>query len=90
MELSARRAWESTQRLFLQGGTADQVLAWRSSAVDLLVTEAHGALLAPSGPEGLALLAVGGYGRRQLFPYSDVDLLLLFDNDRARRDLQSG
>ena len=38
-------------------------------------------------PGGLAVLAAGGYGRRQLFPYSDVDLLLLCRNEeRAARE----
>ena len=37
---------------------------------------------------GLSLLALGGYGRRLLFPYSDLDILFLFGNDRAEEEFR--
>jgi len=37
---------------------------------------------------GLCLLALGGYGRKLLFPYSDLDILFLFGSDKAEEEFR--
>ncbi|MDX2153892.1 MAG: ACT domain-containing protein [Bryobacteraceae bacterium] len=67
-------------------------LSARAADVDSRVRAGFSAHLAPVFPVGLAVLAVGGYGRRELFPHSDVDLLFLVDRaapDRSSREALS-
>src|ERR1700684_696568 len=42
----------------------------------------------PQGPANFALVALGGFGRRTLFPYSDVDILFLHASGAPERGLK--
>ncbi|MEL1263905.1 [protein-PII] uridylyltransferase [Pseudoxanthomonas putridarboris] len=62
-------------RRFDQNDGMDRVLALRARAVDHLLKDGWARCVSPEAP--MALFAVGGYGRGELFPHSDVDLLVL-------------
>ena len=62
-------------RRFDAGEPADKLVALRARAVDVLLLAAWQRCFPADAP--LALFAVGGYGRGELFPQSDLDLLVL-------------
>ena len=66
---------------FLSDGNAAMAVSARSAMVDDLVCHAYQSSLAVAMPKGVAVLAVGGFGRSELFPQSDVDVLLLVEKD---------
>src|SRR5206468_10178824 len=79
-EPTARQSdWDAARAKFFAAKDPGPLIDWRTTQVDELVLAAHADLLA-STP--VAVMAVGGYGRKQLFPFSDIDLLLLFPSDR--------
>jgi [protein-PII] uridylyltransferase len=61
---------------FLAGQPAGELIRDRARLLDAVVTAAWTATAAPHLPDA-ALVAVGGYGRGELHPCSDVDLLVL-------------
>ncbi|MCI0749648.1 MAG: nucleotidyltransferase domain-containing protein, partial [Nevskiales bacterium] len=64
--------------LFTESTSTESLVHARSFLVDEVLRAAWVKFL-PEQPAGLTLVAVGGYGRGELLPHSDIDLLLLHE-----------
>jgi [protein-PII] uridylyltransferase len=74
-----RRAHEVLDARFKAGREVRRLVEDRAWFADQILREAWDRL-AWSDDADIALLAVGGYGRGELHPYSDIDLLILLDS----------
>ncbi|HID49830.1 MAG TPA: [protein-PII] uridylyltransferase, partial [Chromatiales bacterium] len=67
---------------FHQGRAATELVYARATLIDALLTRAWSLFLPADDPD-IALVAAGGYGRGELHPASDIDLMILLRKDDA-------
>lgn len=79
---------ERQKQAFTDGADINQLVIDRATLVDGLLIRAWQDCLGQSAA-GLALVAVGGFGRGQLHPGSDIDIMVLLPDSR-RADLDNG
>ncbi len=78
---------EALRRNFEAGVPVDKLVTGRAHQVDRILRQAWEQIFSPPGGN-IALVAVGGYGRGELHPHSDIDIMILL-GDEERDSLRN-
>jgi len=78
MSSKLRAQRESLEELWKKGLSGQALLSEQSRLVDEFIAQHFNEAADENLSDSVALVALGGYGRRELFPYSDIDLLILY------------
>lgn len=84
-ELYLRRM-DEIREVFARNGDGLEAVAARSALVDELISTLWAKEVTRPALERIAVVATGGYGRRQLFPYSDIDVLFCLEKAELARE----
>ena len=64
-------------------GDGTAAIRRRSAVVDRMLIEMWRRAFAGSPGQNVSLVAMGGYGRKDLFPFSDIDVLFAFADEKT-------
>jgi [protein-PII] uridylyltransferase len=80
-KLHSSAAWRHAEEEFFKTGRAADVQTALGRTIDAIAVDAYRATIEPVLPQGAVMLAAGGYGKRELFPYATVDILVLLEGE---------
>jgi len=89
LQLHSQPAWHDIQKQFFASGVALPVLAGLSALIEQMAIDAFQGSLATLADPNIAMLPVGGFGRRELFPFSDVDVVILIERESQAAAIKS-
>ena len=75
---------EGLKKIYQDGGDVNTVVFGRSYLIDQLIHSTYSYLFKDIDQE-IALIAVGGYGRGELHPKSDIDLMILLKEEENQK-----
>ena len=89
MPSTLRQQQEALVEAWRQGLSGQEILHRSAALVDEFIADRFNTAPAVHKARGsIAVIALGGYGRREFYPYSDIDLLLLH-NWRSKKSMQA-
>ena len=77
------REMELVRQTYERTGDGTAAIRRRSAVVDRILIEMWRRVFLGQPTQNMALLALGGYGRKDLFPYSDIDVLFAFADEKT-------
>lgn len=85
MTLHLRTERDALEKLWEQGLSGRSLLFGHSKLVDEFIVDCFSRVETAGADGAVALVALGGYGRQELFPFSDIDLMILYRPDFAKQ-----
>ncbi len=78
MKASLQTQQKALEGLWEQGLSGQSLLKKHSGLIDDYIRDCFAGIGNAKAASAVALVALGGYGREELFPYSDIDLMILY------------
>ncbi len=85
MTVHLRTERDALEKLWEQGLSGRSLLLAHSRLVDEFIVDCFSRIKMAGAGDSVALVALGGYGRQELFPFSDIDLMVLYRPDLGVR-----